>query len=170
MNNNSQHHRRSIRLKDYDYSSPGAYFITINTFDHQSLFGAIENGVIKLNAVGELIEWQWQRLPSIHSHIQLDAYIVMPDHLHGILVLKDTLSAKSNHLLEPENAGPKGTVSGSIGQVIQNFKSITTRRIRQLTDCHDLQVWQRNYYDRIIRNQAEWEKIHQYILTNPQRL
>ncbi|MBW4521018.1 MAG: hypothetical protein KME16_15105 [Scytolyngbya sp. HA4215-MV1] len=82
-----KHHRRSIRLQEYNYTAPGAYFITLCTRQRQCLFGAIVNGEMQLNALGQMVNAYWQRLPSHFPHLTLDAFVVMPNHIHGILVL-----------------------------------------------------------------------------------
>lgn len=134
--NPDNHHRRSIRLKGYDYSSPGAYFITICTHQRECLFGEIVDGEMRLNELGKITQSHWQRLP-LHFTVELDALIVMPNHLHGILLLGDKLGrgeafgqefSPDSTILLP-NASPlqpNGTKPGSIGAIIQNFKSIST--------------------------------------------
>ena len=168
-NDHPPHDRKSMRLKGYDYSRPGAYFITIVSAARQHLFGNIQNGVVSLNRFGEFVQWHWQQIPAFHPHIQLDAFVVMPDHIHGIIILNDTVSGVVEKKLIHRSLKPNGTLPGSISQVIQNFKSVTTRKIRQLSEQRDMEVWQRNYYDHIIRNQDEWKKIHLYILANPEK-
>jgi hypothetical protein len=97
--NPDKHHRKSIRLKGYDYASPGAYFITLCTHQRQCLFGAVVDGEMQLNAVGQMANACWQRLPSSFPHLVLDALIVMPNHVHGILILTNPY----NHAAQPQD-------------------------------------------------------------------
>jgi len=180
----NKHHRRSIRLKEYDYSSPGAYFITICTYQRQHLFGDIVDGVMKLNQYGQIIQSCWQRIPIHFANVLLDAWVVMPNHLHGILVLTDTLGegeafgkgeAFGNKTCEiAEDACPNasplqfcGTQSGSIGAIVQNYKSISTLQINYVRHTPGIPVWQRNYHDRIIRDEEALQRIREYVKTNP---
>ncbi|NQU30319.1 MAG: transposase, partial [Anaerolineae bacterium] len=120
------HHRRSIRLKGYDYARDGAYFVTIVTWQREMLFGEVVDGVMVLNDMGEIVREEWERAPIVRPYIELGAYVVMPNHIHGILIF-------------------------NVGAVIGQFKSIVTKRINTLHNSPGVPVWQRNYYDRIIR-------------------
>ena len=181
-----KHHRRSIRLKNYDYSSPGGYFITICTYNRQCLFGEINDGEMILNELGNIIEYKWQNIPTHFTHIQLDVFQIMPNHVHGIIFINDIVGAKHSHKkiefdsqIATKNASPLppqypsshpiGTKPGSLSAVIQNFSSITTRKINQIRQTPGIKVWQRNYFDRIIRNEKELNRIRRYIIENPIR-
>ncbi|MGJ3249831.1 MAG: transposase [Elainellaceae cyanobacterium] len=189
--NPDRHHRRSIRLSGYDYTSPGAYFITICTHHRERLFGEITNGTMQLNPLGERVQACWLSLPRQFSRLRLDEYVVMPDHFHGILVLpekpcrgdafEDNVPVKTDRYqsnaspLRPTDANavgnrgdrPIGTQSGSIGAIIQNFKSVSTRRINQIRHTPGIPVWQRSFYDHVIRNDKSMHHIRHYIQTNP---
>ena len=145
------HHRRSIRLQGYDYSQSGAYFVTICTFQRQHLFGEVNNGEIQLNVAGQIISAIWQKIPQHFSNVELDQFILMPDHLHGIIIISK--QAEKSH---------------SLAAIIQNFKSISTRKINKITQNLGVSIWQRNYYERMIRNDQELERCRQYILANPE--
>ena len=250
-----KHHRRSIRLKGHDYTSPGAYFITICTHQRQCLFGEIVDGEMQLNEFGNWVDAYWKRLPTHFSHLQLDRFVVMPNHVHGILVLTHNpnkpipfngrgaafgrpsvqLSTmlrpnatpgsdqershfhpdcpnpinpnamfgsdqershsvdsvcfdarpNSDHPLMNEsepgvafgremggngisglpNAAPLRT--GSVGAIVLNFKSVTARRINQMRKMISVPVWQRNYYEHIIRDDIALANIQKYIDNNP---
>jgi REP element-mobilizing transposase RayT len=176
--NPDKHHRRSIRLRGYDYSSPGAYFITICTHQRECLFGEIIAGKMHLNELGKVTQNYWQRLP-LHFMVELDGFIVMPNHLHGILLLGDKLGrgeafgtrivkSGENSCPNASPLQPNGTKPGSIGAIIQNFKSISTQKINRLFyRSNHRQVWQRNYYEHIIRNEKSLHDIRQYIHQNP---
>ena len=150
-------HRQSIRLPHYDYTEAGAYFITIVTYQRELLF---DDPILS-----KIIETFWQRIPLHVPHVKLDAFVVMPNHFHGILWLinagpgapaRDSMVSTQPHLLP-----------GSLGAIIGNFKSITTRRINQVRKTPGQPVWQRNYYEHIIRHDKELNAIRQYIFDNP---
>lgn len=156
------HHRRSIRLKGYDYARDGAYFVTIVTWQREMLFGEVVDGVMVLNDMGEIVREEWERAPIVRPYIELGAYVVMPNHIHGILIFNVGATRRV--------APTKTTLqSGSLGAVIGQFKSIVTKRINTLHNSPGVPVWQRNYYDRIIRNEREMSRIWDYIEANPAR-
>lgn len=168
--NPSLHHRRSIRLKGYDYAFPGAYFVTLVAHQRQCLFGQVVGEEVRLTVIGDIVEQTWLGLVKFFP-IELVAWVVMPNHFHGIIGWGEASAGFSWPKAEASVADasplPTGTASGSLGAIIQNFKSITTRRINRLRHKPGGKVWQRNYYEHIIRNQAEMEKIAAYIETNP---
>lgn len=151
--NRDKHHRRSIRLREYDYARPGAYFVTICARERTCLLGDVTKGVMILNSYGQVVESCWQALPLHFSHVQGDAFVIMPNHVHGIIVLRrgEAFAANASPL--------QGTKSGSLGAIVQNFKSVTTRRINQMRGMLGTPFWQRNYYEHIIRNEDEWNEI-----------
>jgi REP element-mobilizing transposase RayT len=192
-----KHHRRSIRLKEYDYAQHGAYFITLCTHQRQCTFGQVVEGEMQLNAIGLWIQACWQKLPLHFPSLTLDTWVIMPNHLHGILCLdpnpnhprrgdafgnmsmrspQDSISnaSPSTDLRSPQdsisNASPSqphGTTASSIGAVIQNFKSISTRKTNKLKNTPRQPLWQRNYYEHIIRNDDALKSIQHYICNNP---
>lgn len=171
-----KHHRRSIRLKGYDYSLPGAYFITICTHQRDLLFGEIMDGVMHLNPFGQIVVTGWLRSAEIRQEIDFDAWVIMPNHLHGIVLI--------NSLDQPENpvgadgrpplpSAPQTTETlhrqpRSLSSFIAGFKSATTKQINLLRCTPRAPVWQRNYYEHIIRDTLSFERIQHYIQTNPQ--
>jgi len=170
-----RHHRRSIRLPGYDYTQPGAYFITIVTHQRMPLFGDIVDGEMRLNDAGRVVEGCWLDIPSHFPHVALDAFVIMPNHVHGILWIVETpptgttgaVGAKNFSPL-PANAAtrPHGT-SKTIGSVVRGFKIGVTKWFRQHTTIYT--VWQRNYYEHIIRTDDALARIRDYIQSNPQR-
>ncbi|MDX2244986.1 MAG: transposase [Leptolyngbyaceae cyanobacterium bins.302] len=176
--NPNQHHRRSIRLKGYDYASSGAYFITICSHQRQCLFGEIVDGEMQLSKFGEIVRSYWLNLPKYHPRLQLDAFVVMPNHIHGILVLSDIpvgagldnqlvdLTNKSSAKPAPTNPTEPINHPG-IPEIIRRFKTFSARRINQRRKMVGTPVWQRNYYDRIIRNDEALQAIRQYVHNNP---
>jgi len=172
----NDYHRKSIRLPGYDYSQAGAYFVTIVTHQRSHLFGEVCQGQVCLSLAGECVTSVLCSLPK-HFPVWVDAFVVMPDHLHAILVIdpmdgsgeacgRITSHEKVNRVPDaaPE---PKGTVSQSLGAIVQNFKSISSRRINTWRNTPGGPVWQRNYYEHIIRTEAEHERIRLYIQKNP---
>ena len=171
------HHRRSIRLKSYDYSQAGAYFVTLITQGRECLFGQVVQDEMELSDVGRLVAEEWQKLPLRFPHVTLDASMVMPNHLHGVIVIGDAgkgeASARSGIVninaasADASPLRPIGTLSGSLGAVIQNFKSTSSRRVNALRQTLGASIWQRNYYEHIIRDEKDLNRIREYIAHNP---
>ncbi len=151
-----KYRRQSIRLQGYDYSLAGAYFVTICTQRREPLFGDVRDGEMILNDAGDIVEWAWLRLPERFPGIDVDEMTVMPNHIHGVLFLGDALT--------PPLSVPKAT---NLAGVVRAFKSITARHVNVLLGRGDRPVWQRNYYEHIVRNDEELNRIRQYILDNP---
>lgn len=159
------HHRHSIRLKGYDYSQPGAYFVTIVTHQRQCLFGEIVNGKINLNDGGKIAEQFWNDIPKHFPNTIMDEFVIMPNHIHGIIILNNNgLIIGAKNFSPQQNERPRGTTQ-SIGSIVRGFKIGVTKWFRQNSNIHS--VWQRNYYEHIIRNEIELNKIREYILNNP---
>ncbi len=152
------HHRRSIRLKRYDYSQPGAYFVTIVTRQRECLFGEIVGGEMKLNDWGEIADECWRAIPEHFPNVESGAHIVMPNHVHGIVVI--TVGATHASPL-PQN----GIKPGSLGVIIGSYKSAVMKRINR--EYNATGIWQRNYYEHIIRDNDDMERIWNYIELNP---
>lgn len=157
------HHHRSGRAPGYDYGLPGWYFLTICTYNHASFLGEIVEGEMQVNALGRIIEDEWQRTPKIRSDITLDAYIIMPNHIHGIVVITVDEGRRYSENYVPQYVSP----SRSVGAIVRGLEAASSRRINALEHAEGRQVWQRNYYDHIIRNEADLERIRSYIETNP---
>ncbi len=171
----NRHHRQSIRLRGYDYTQAGAYFVTIVAHERACLFGEIVDDVMHLNDLGHAVAEDWQQLAHRFPRAECDVSIVMPNHLHGIIVLagRGEASAGSSSIITGISAAdasplrPTGTVAGSLGALIQNFKSTSTRRINALRQTPGGRVWQRNYFEHIIRNERDLNRIREYIIYNP---
>jgi len=181
------HHRRSIRLRDYDYSAVGAYFVTICAWNRECLFGDIMDGSTRLNDCGTAANRCWQGITTHLPHVELDVLVIMPNHFHAILHITESapVGAKQGVSASPDfdlsgkkgEAGvtfasplpPHGTCHGSLGAIIQNFKSVSTRKINKLRNNPGCPVWQRNYYERVIRNDDELTRAREYIMNNPLR-
>ena len=185
------HHRRSIRLRGYDYSRNGMYFVTICTQDRLRLFGDIADGEMQLNDAGRMVRATWDEIPAHYSGIETDHFTVMPNHIHGIIKIVgagpracpsiNTVEATSRgcptqgqaHVEEghPQGGAPTGL---SLPDVVHRFKTMTTKKYTDGVKQNGWQpypakLWQRNYYEHIIRNEAAYLKIAEYIQTNPQR-
>ncbi|MBK8492427.1 MAG: hypothetical protein IPL49_16455 [Saprospirales bacterium] len=158
-----KHHRRSIRLKGYDYSQGGFYFITICTKNGAHLFGRIEKGVMQLNEVGRIAEKCWLAIPEHFPQAVLHAFVIMPNHVHGIVEIVGAAGAKNFSPL-PDPKRPKGT-SQTIGSIVRGFKIGVTKWARANTDIQD--VWHRNYYEIIIPDGRVYYRISAYIQNNP---
>lgn len=153
----ARHHRRSIRLKHYDYVQPGAYFVTICVQHRQCLFGHIDEGKMYLNTFGTIVDATWQYLPQHFQNVEIDAYVTMPNHVHGIVIISDKCS--------PNKAAPKG--APTLGQIVAYFKYQTTKEINRIRRCPGARIWQRNYYEAIIRDERMWHYVAAYIQRNP---
>ncbi len=204
-----RHHRRSIRLKGYDYTQQGAYFVTLVTQGRECLFGEIVNGEMRLNEFGAFVAACWKELPQHFRNADLDEFVMMPNHLQGIVVLMwdaygdgrgrgEALTDTSAYRVTSANVNaspqqsdpfashetsananasplrastaperPHGTKPRSLNAIVQNFKSVTSRKINQRRDTQGTIIWQRDYFERVIRNENELNKIREYILNNP---
>jgi putative transposase len=183
--NSHTRHRRSIRLKGYDYTQAGAYFVTICTHNRECRFGEVVDGKITLNTFGKIVDHQWRQIPRFFPNTALDEFFAMPNHFHGIVMITaddDIVGAKHPRSriwmdLSEGNRGcfaptgpserPHGTIQGSLAAIIQNFISITTRKINRIRKTPDQKLWQRNYFEHIIRNENELNRIREYIQNNP---
>ena len=147
-----KHHRRSIRLKNYDYSQLGYYFLTICTYKRQSWFGEIKNNRMYLNQIGKIVAEEWINTRKIRPKFQLDEWIIMPNHLHGIVIIDENilgLGERNRDILGARNA-PLRQEPNSISSFVAGFKSAVTKRINLLRNNRDIPIWQRNYYESII--------------------
>lgn len=156
--------RQSIRLREFNYAQNGAYFVTICATQHLRLFGEIADGEIHLSQVGHVANSRWQDLPNHTPGLILDLWVVMPNHLHGIIVLPGSVVANA-----PGNQHPRGPKPGSLGAVIGGFKSAVSREVTAKNLSLVRPLWQRNYHERVIRNDRELDAIRKYIRDNPAR-
>ena len=162
--------RRSIRLRDYDYTLAGAYFVTLCTFNSVCLFGDIVDGHMRHNDLGTLVGREWQRTAQVRQSVDLDAFVVMPNHIHGILLILDDSNAPgSSHSSESFPPRSSTLQSGSLGSIIGQFKSTVTRRARRQATAYCGPIWQRNYYEHIVRSYQSLNDLRKYIAENPAR-
>jgi putative transposase len=199
--NPDKHHRRSIRLKGYDYAQAGAYFVTICAQNRECLFGGVVNGRMVLNDAGRMVQTEWEQLRERFPTVELDAHVVMPNHFHAVVIITDSndaVSVGAGLVPAPDGAttrvAPTGTGGAdgyrvaptttrvaptdvdtrhpTLGDIVGAFKSLTTnayiRGVRELGwPPFDKRLWQRNYYERIVRNEGELNRIRRYIENNP---
>jgi len=155
---------QSARHKDWDYSSDGFYFVTICTKNMREFFGEIVNGEMKLSEVGKIADEYWQEIPKHFPFVKLDEFIVMPNHLHGIIEIQHVESRHGVALHENRNSFSK-PLKGSLSVIVNHFKGVVTRHCRS-NGFADFQ-WQPRFYDRIVRNETALGKIQEYIERNP---
>lgn len=166
--------RHSIRLRDYDYSQSGAYFVMICTYNKECLFGQVVDGKMVLNDARKMIFEEWQELAVRFPYIELDECMIMPNHFHGIVIVGATLVVAQINTVNTERAGtrPAPTRKTTIGDIVGAFKSITTDQYIDGVKTRNWQpfngkLWQRNYYEHVIRNENDLNQIRQYIIDNP---
>jgi REP element-mobilizing transposase RayT len=166
-------YRRSLRLRGYNYSQSGAYFMTICTNKRRCLFGNIVNNEVNLNELGNIALNVWNSLPNKYSNIELDEFVIMPNHLHGIILITDVEAIHELPLQESMNVGTIHELSLRerrnmlLPKVIGYFKMNSAKIINQKISSSGTSLWQRNYYEHIIRNESELDRIREYIVNNP---
>jgi REP element-mobilizing transposase RayT len=157
-------------LKDYNYAQAGAYFVTVCTYERECLFGNVVDGEMRLNEYGKVAGACWDEIPNHFAGVELDAFVVMPNHVHGIMVIAN---GEEQHHVRATHASPlqkpRGPERKSIGSIIGAFKSASTKRVNEMRQALGTPLWQRNYYDHVIRDQNEWDRIREYINANPAR-
>jgi putative transposase len=164
MKQNSGKHRCSIRLKNYDYSQAGGYFVTICTQNNECVFGEVINEEMRLNKYGKIVKDEWIKTAKIRRNVLLDEYVIMPNHMHVIIVIID--DGRGTLQRAPTVVQFGKPVSNSIPTIIRLFKSTTTKQVNQIRNTPTFPVWQRNYYEHVIRNEDKLNKIRQYIQNN----
>ena len=156
--------RRSLRLKGYDYSQ-GAYFVTVCAANRKCQFGRVLEGEMILSEEGKIVIEEWLKTPALRPHVQLDRFIVMPNHFHGILVLDADAGGTARRA--PTIQRFAASVVGSLPTLIRAFKAAVTNHINSLRNTPDAVIWQRNYYEHVIRNEESLNRIREYIAHNP---
>lgn len=159
--------RRSFRLKEYDYSQPGAYFVTVCTQKGQLFLENVSRAVMVLNRYGRMVESSWNELSSHFLNMQSDWFVVMPNHIHGIVFLKDDCRGGVTPPVGKSACGGLPLQKPNLGQIIGYFKYQTTKLINQTRLTPGFRVWQRNYYEHVIRSEDKLNKIRYYIQINP---
>ncbi|MEI7579533.1 MAG: transposase [bacterium] len=158
--------RKSLRLKNYDYSKPASFFVTICVYKMENLFGKISNGKRKLNDFGLIVKRHWLNNPIIRPNTKNDEFIIMPNHFHGIITIKTCAEAYCNTPLHNTPLQFKSP-SQTLGAIIRGFKGATTNDINLVRHTPGKRLWLRNYYDNIIRTEKSFTNFRQYIINNP---
>jgi putative transposase len=162
--------RRSIRLQDYDYSQTGAYYITMCTRNRECLFGNVIDGQIQLNEIGQIVQTVWDGLPQFYEGVELDAFVVMPNHVHGVIVIHAGVGAIHESPL-PLKSFVSARIAGRRGmllpKIIGRFKMVSAKQINDLRQSAGGALWQRNYYEHVVRDEVSLNRIRQYIADNP---
>ena len=166
-----QPQRRSLRLPGYDYSSSGMYFLTLCTAGKTPLFGRILRGEMVENECGQIVRSYWEELPSRVEHIRADVFVVMPNHVHGVIAIFDNSVIKPSvgaiHELPLQSTMARRQML--LPKIVGRFKMNSSKRINKLRNTPGSPVWQRNYYEHVIRNENALTRIQEYIQTNPLR-
>ena len=153
--------RRSVRLRGHEYRS-GTYFVTICTHDRVPTFGEVVQGRVHLSPAGRIARMCWLQISRFHAHVTLDAFVVMPDHIHGILRCVDPPA-----LTRTRRFGD--AVPGSLSTILGTYKAEVTKRVNALRRTPGKKIWQRNYYEHVVRRRRDLDRIRWYIATNPRR-
>jgi REP element-mobilizing transposase RayT len=171
--------RRSIRLPGYDYSQIGQYFITICAHEMRNVFGKVANGAVLLNVIGRIAFDCWREIPEHFAHVELDAFVIMPNHLHGILTIRWSHATQSCRSIEDGHGCPvplqpslerfQRPSVGAIPTIIRSYKQSVTYLARQRLTKPSLAIWQSNYYERVLRDGKEFSEASRYIFENPMK-
>jgi len=156
--------RKPLRLRAYDYAQPGTYFVTTNTHDRVCWFGSIIEGVMQLSEIGQIVHEEWSAIPGHRADVELDAFVVMPNHVHGIVRILSKARGEASLAPTKSNAG---TSPGSLGAIVGSFKAGVSRRVALVLPESRVELWQSSYQDHIIRSEASLERIRDYIAANP---
>jgi len=159
------HHCRSIRLKGYDYTQIGLYYITLCCQNRECIFGEIFNGEMVLNEYGKIVDKCWRDLPIHYQNIQLDYFVIMPNHFHGIVIIDTIVGAGFKPALT--NTDKPAPTNHGLSEFIRALKTFSSKQINQIRNTPGISVWQRNFYEHIIRDEKSLENIRNYIVNNP---
>ncbi|MCX5994504.1 MAG: hypothetical protein NTV59_00660 [Chloroflexi bacterium] len=162
-NDFEKHSRRSIRLMGYDYSQKGAYFVTVCTNGQRCLFGEVKDGEMVSNEFGQIVQTCWDKLPELYPQAAFDMFALMPNHIHGIVVIE----VGAIHELPLQDRLQRRRML--IPEIVGRFKMNTAKRINVMRGMPGVQVWQRNYWEHIIRNEESLNRISEYMIGNPKR-
>jgi putative transposase len=158
--------RKSIRLKEYDYTHPGAYFVTICTHHRKPVFGRAQGDEIVLNEFGMIAEYEWNRTASVRDEMACVEHVVMPNHLHGIVIINDVGQA-AQKVVGAHGRAPLHRPPRSLGSFVAGFKARVTKKVNLARGTPGNPLWQRNYYERVIRDEDELNRAREYIRNNP---
>jgi len=167
--NSDIHHRRSIRMKGYDYSRPGFYFVTVCVHGRECLFGRIVDDQMFANEYGRIVQTEWINTAEMRRNVVLGEFVIMPNHFHGILRIVGNRNPVDDRKKGDRQVAPTGPKTKSVGAIMAGFKSAVTKRINTIRGTPGMTVWQRNYFEHIIRDDADYTQIAEYIATNPRK-
>ena len=160
--------RRSIRLQGYDYSQADVYFVTIVAQARACLFGEEVDGNVHLSKTGRMVSDCWQWLESQYAYVALDEYVLMPNHLHGLIMITDNVRRGGSRTAPTGEGSPTGKRK-PLGRLIGAFKTVSTKQVKLAHDLPGKTLWQRNYFEHVVRSEESLDKIRQYIRDNPAR-
>jgi REP element-mobilizing transposase RayT len=162
--------RRSIRLPGYDYRQAGIYFVTLCTHQKAGLFGRIYDGEMHSSKLGIVVDEEWRRMAMLRKNVQLDLHVVMPNHVHGLIVMEDNSDCHSSRGFPTKTGQASHTLQAdSLGAIIGQFKVAVTRRARSIPLHSDQRIWQRNYHEHVVRDEKSLNSIRRYVIENPAR-
>ena len=165
------HDRRSIRLPDFDYGQPGIYYVTLCAKNRACLFGDVISGEMRLSEIGRIVEDEWLKTPALRPQATLDRHVVMPNHLHGVIIIRERRGELPFAPMLPASRAPKPrsfrSPSQTLGAIVRGFKGSSAKRINAARNTPGGAVWQRNYYEHIVRSESELNRIRDYIRNNP---
>ena len=169
MNSEAKKHcRRSIRLKEFDYARPGSYFVTICARDRECLFGDVAVGEMRLSEYGVIASACLGEIPKHFPYVRLDAFVVMPNHVHMIVVIFDVdVRVGAQHAAPLHQQQRTNVAPDSLSAIVRSYKSAVTKRVNELRGMPGVALWQRNYYEHIVRNENELRLVREYIVNNP---
>ena len=175
MPNQKNHpQRQSIRLQEFDYAQSGAYFVTVVCHKRMNLFGEISDGELNLNRAGEIVEQTWLEIPKHFPNVNSDIFVIMPNHVHGIIEIVNDIPVRARHASpqrfnneKPQSKRHNGVKPQSVGAIIGSFKSAVTKKLHGTKIINKEKIWQRNYYEHVIRDEDDYQQIADYIETNP---
>ena len=164
--------RINLRLRDYDYSQRGGYFVTVCVKNMECVLGKVVNEKMELSRTGEIASKYWMDISNHFNSVEIDEFVVMPNHVHGIIMINGLVGAGFTPAHAARNLGKlvenwaTARVSPTLSQVIGSYKSLTTNKVHN-ENLHNGKLWQRSFYDRVIRSDEELNRVREYILNNP---
>lgn len=162
--------RRSLRLQEYDYSQPGVYFVTICAQHRQCIFGEITDGKMHLNEISKIVVEWWNRIPQHYPSVKIDDFVIMPNHIHGIMAWDIDVGTGSPRPSSSVRTGsPHPKDAPTLGKIVGYFKYQSTKYINQLNNTTGERIWQIRYHDHIIRNDSDLQRLREYIQNNPKK-
>jgi REP-associated tyrosine transposase len=162
------HHRRSVRLSDWDYAGPGTYYVTICASERREIFGTISDGKVDLTDLGKVVRDEWLAIPDFRPQVRLDAFVVMPNHFHALLeILERGGGDQSGPGDQHSQIGRRQRQRETLGLIVRRFKGAVVRRAAANGHGRDAAIWQRGFYESVVRHENDLGRIRQYIEDNP---